>query len=438
MKTMRVLAVIVMVAGLAALAVAQSRDVRIDITSGQGRKIRLHCESLAPEGSKNAREYSVQADDVLAKDLDYSGVFAVTRSWVTGEQAQGVQGIVSGKWIVSGNQVKLQGEVSDFPARRPILVQSYRGAMSDWRSLVHQFADDIVLQFTGELGSAQTRFAFVGQIGRDKELYVMDYDGANLKALTKDRSLALSPAWSPEGSLLLFTSYRGGRGPQVFVIGSNGGRPFLISGRSGLQHQRVVLADGRSIACTLSQDGNSEIYTLNARGGSPHRVTNHRSIDTSPTWSPTGQEIAFTSDRSGTPEVYVMDAEGGNLRRLTYGVSYTDSPAWSPKGDRIAFVARTSAGFDIYVCRADGKDTRLVVSGGSNENPHWSPDGRHLLFSSDRGGSRALFVTDLDDRPARKIDTNGLPAFTPAWSPRLPNNRSAMNLESDHSEGGKR
>ena len=375
---------------------------------------------------------------MLAKDLDYSGVFAVTRSWVTGEQAQGVQGIVSGKWIVSGNQVKLQGEVSDFPARRPILVQSYRGAMSDWRSLVHQFADDIVLQFTGELGSAQTRFAFVGQIGRDKELYVMDYDGANLKALTKDRSLALSPAWSPEGSLLLFTSYRGGRGPQVFVIGSNGGRavPDLRAQRA--QHQRVVLAR-RTVDRVHAEPGRQlrDLHAERARRLA-HRVTNHRSIDTSPTWSPTGQEIAFTSDRSGTPEVYVMDAEGGNLRRLTYGVSYTDSPAWSPKGDRIAFVARTSAGFDIYVCRADGKDTRLVVSGGSNENPHWSPDGRHLLFSSDRGGSRALFVTDLDDRPARKIDTNGLPAFTPAWSPRLPNNRSAMNLESDHSEGGKR
>ena len=81
-------------------------------------------------------------------------------------------------------------------------------------------------------------------------------------------------------------------------------------------------------------------------------------------------------------------------------------------------MSRSSSGFDIYVCRADGRDTRLVVSGGSNENPRWSPDGRHLVFASNRDGRYGLYVTDLDDRPARRIDTGGKEAMSPAWSPR--------------------
>ena len=422
------LACLLLLLGSAAPGFAQQRDVRIDISSGQGRRIRVHCESLAAAGDKNAHETSVQADEVLAGDLETSAVFTVTRSWASGEQPFDVQAVVGGKWTANGNQIKLSGEVRDFPARRPILVKDYRGAARDWRSIVHQFADDIVLQFTGEPGVAQTRIAFVTQSGREKELCVMDVDGAGLTQLTRDRSIALSPAWSPDGSLVLFTSYRGGHGPQIFVNAAAGGRAYLVSGRPGLNTSASYSPDGRQVVCTLSQEGNPEIYLLDARGGSPRRLTDNRAIDTSPCWSPTGQEIAFTSDRSGNPQVYVMDREGGNVRRLTYEVDYTDSPAWSPKGDRIALVSRTGSGFDIYVCRADGTGARPVVTGKSNENPRWSPDGRHLVFASNRDGDYALYVTDLDDRPPRKLSTGGRTALSPAWSPRPASTRSAFNL----------
>jgi TolB protein len=399
-------------------APARGEDVRIDISTGQGRRVRIHCEPLETQGRRSPAVSSVEADEVLAADLDHSAVFTVTRSWVSGEQPFDVQAFVGGRWKVTGSQLTLTGEIRDFPARRPILVRDYRGPVQDWRRLVHRFADDVVQQFTGEPGVASTRVAFVVRQGRTKELWVMDADGARRTQLTRDQSIALSPAWAPDGSLILFTSYRGGKGPQIHVVPAAGGRSFLVSGRPGLNTSAAYSPDGREIACTLSHDGNPEIYLLDARGGSPRRLTNHRGIDTSPAWSPTGREIAFTSDRGGSPQVYLMDRDGGNVRRLTYEVSYTDSPSWSPKGDRIAFVSRTGSGFDIYVARADGSAARRVVSGGSNENPRWSADGRHLLFASNREGAYGLFVTDLDDRPPRRLDTGGMEAMSPAWSPR--------------------
>lgn len=413
-------------------------DVRIDIR-GAGRRIRIHCESLTGAGDRNARSWSVQADEVIARDLEWSGAFTVSRSWAAGGQPFDVQAVVGGRLTVTGSQVRLAGEVRDFPARRPILLKEYRGRLAEWRDLAHQFADDIVLQFTGEPGVSRTRIAFISPGGaRTKELFAMDFDGARLEQLTRDQSIALSPNWSPEGSLLLFTSYRGGTGPRIHVIQASGGKPFLVSGRSGNNTSAAYSPDGREIACTLSQDGNPEIYLLDARGGSPRRLTNLRAIDTSPSWSPTGREIAFTSDRGGAPQVYVMDRDGGNVRRLSYDVSYTDSPAWSPKGDRIAFVARTGNGFDIYVCRADGSDTHLIVSGGSNENPRWSPDGRHLVFASSREGSFGLYVTDLDNTPPRKLDTGGRVALSPAWSPRPATVGSVMNvMDGNLAPGGK-
>lgn len=416
----------------ASRAGAQDRDVRIDIAGG-GQKVRLHLEAFQVAGGPPD---PAAAQELLASDLEQSAVFIVSRGW-RGETPFDVQGIVSARWQVSGGALALGGQVTDAsPARLSILKRDYRGAPGDWRELVHAFADDIVLQFTGEAGIARTKIAFVAQLGRNRELYVMNLDGTGIHPLTGDRSIALSPAWSPDGSLLLFTSYRGGGGPRVWVINAPGGRPYIISGRPGSNISASYSPDGREIACSLSMDGNAEIYLLDARGGSPRRLTHNRAIDTSPSWSPTGREIAFTSDRGGTPQVYVMDRDGSNVRRLIYNVSYTDSPAWSPKGDRMAFVARDGNGFDIWVCRADGSDAHALVTGGLNENPKWSPDGRHLVFASDRNGAQGLFVTDLDGRPPRKLDTGSLRALSPAWSPRSASMASATNAGSMHSNPG--
>lgn len=405
---------------LAALAPAlvrgQAPDVRIEARRGGFARMPLRCEPL--QGATAGPAPSREADEVLAADLQASAVFQVERAWAPGNPGSAPQFVTSGRWTVSGAQVRLEGELRDFPGRRAILVQQYQGPASEWRRLLHRFSDDCVGQITGERGVADSRIAFIACQGRDKELWVMDADGHGARALTQDRSIAQSPSWSPEGSLLLFTSWRGGSGPQVWVMSPEQRRPFLVSGRAGLNTSAAYSPDGQRIACTLSQDGNAEIYSLDARGGSPQRLTNQRAIDTSPSWAPTGREIAFTSDRSGSPQVYVMDAQGGNVRRLTFDVDYTDSPAWSPKGDRIAFVTRVGGGFDIWVCRADGTGAEPVVTGGNNENPRWSADGRHLVFASNRDGAYGLWVSDLDGALPRKLGTGGRCAVSPAWSPR--------------------
>ncbi len=400
---------------------AQGGDVRIDVKSGAIARLPLRCEPLtgSPSGPAPVRA----ADDVLAADLQHSAVFQVDRQWATDPAATAPQFVTSGRWTVTGDRVRLEGELRDFPARRAILVQSYDGPVADWRRLLHRFSDDIVQQITGERGVADTRIAFVVCGGREKELWLMDADGHGARSLTADKSIAQSPAWSPEGSLLLFTSWRGGSGPQVWVMSPENRKPFLVSGRAGLNTSPCYSPDGQRVACTLSQDGNAEVYSLDARGGSPLRLTNHRSIDTSPTWAPTGREIAFTSDRSGTPQLYVMDADGSSMRRLTFDVDYTDSPAWSPKGDRIAFVTRVGGGFDLWTCRADGTGAAPVVTGGNNENPRWSADGRHLVFASNRDGGYGLWVTDLDGSLPRKLSTGGRCAVSPAWSPRRASGR---------------
>ena len=95
---------------------AQSpEEVRIDITSGM-RRIRIHCEALTPAGDRSPRVPSVQADEVLANDLDHSAVFTVSRGWVQGERPFDVQGVISGRCDSSSDSITCESHgASRFP-----------------------------------------------------------------------------------------------------------------------------------------------------------------------------------------------------------------------------------------------------------------------------------------------------------------------------------
>ena len=65
-------------------------EVRIDI-SGGSQRIPIRCESIQSAGDKEARSWALQAQEVLAHDLDWSAVFTVSRAWVPGEPGTDAQ-----------------------------------------------------------------------------------------------------------------------------------------------------------------------------------------------------------------------------------------------------------------------------------------------------------------------------------------------------------
>ena len=406
-------------------------EVRIDLEADAGRKIGILLEALTPAGDRAAsRPAAVGADPVLAADLANSTVFDVAKAWESGSSAAtGVQAVISGTLTVKGSSVTLSGRISDFPARRLIGKGEYRGATADIRRLVHQFADDVVLQLTGEAGIAQTQIAYVAKAARSGELWVVDVDGFGARPLTAFKSPITSPTWAPNRGEVVFSALRGA-GWNLYGAPLRGGSSRQLTRSGTLNIAPSYAPDGGSIAFVSNKDGNSEIYVAGADGSGARRLTSNRVIDTSPAWAPHGQQIAFASDRGGNVQVYVMDRDGANQHRLVNGLGYTDSPAWSPRGDRLAFVVRAGSGFDIYVAAADGSGARPLVTGGTNENPRWSPDGRQIVFSSNRGGGRGLWITDLRGRAIRKLAVPGAAATNPAWSPRPASVSSASTLGS--------
>ena len=85
--------------------------------------------------------------------------------------------------------------------------------------------------------------------------------------------------------------------------------------------------DGKQVAFTSTRDGHSQIYVMNADGTGLKRLSNSPFNEFSPTWSPDGKWIAFASTRNGQTSIYMMDTNGGNVTPLTKGPG--DHPTWS-------------------------------------------------------------------------------------------------------------
>ncbi|MGH8016534.1 MAG: Tol-Pal system beta propeller repeat protein TolB, partial [Candidatus Zixiibacteriota bacterium] len=286
----------------------------------------------------------------------------------------------------------------------------------EWREMAHMIANEVVKTLTGEKGIFLTKIAYIKKVGKSKEIFISDYDGANERQLTKNGSINLSPTFSPDGKEIYFTSYVE-TDPKLFKVSVASGRVTKITDFPGLAAAPAISTDGTKLACVLSKDGNSEIYELDMEGKVRKRLTKHTAIDTAPCWSPDGELLTFTSDRSGYPQVYIMDKNGENQRRLTYEGSYNDSPTWSARGDRVIFVSRTQSGrFDVASVDTSGFDYHAMTEVGMNENPHFAPDGKHIIFSSTRLGEPDIYTMDVTGRHQRRLTRQGS-CSNPVWGP---------------------
>jgi TolB protein len=371
--------------------------------------------------------------DIVAKDLDLSGLFRVIdrgayiedaqRSGVTAETIDfhdwstiGAQALVKGTVERDGEGLVVEARIFDVVEAKQIGGKRYRAGDDELRRVAHRFADEIMTILTGERGPFDSRIAFASRRrGRFKEIYAMSVDAGDLRPITRDGSISLAPSWSPDGRSLLYTSFLSGN-PSLFAIDLGGNRR-LVSSRRGLNLGGRWSPAGRAIAAALESGGATDIALLDPNGQLLHFVTKERGIDVSPSWSPDGKSIVFCSDRGGGPQIYVVDAAGGTPRRVTFEGSYNTSPAWSPKGDRIAYASRVGGRFQVYTVALGGGDVKKITgTRGDNEDPSWSPDGRYLVFSSTRDGASAIYMSDAAGTRQTRLTPSGGDDSSPAWS----------------------
>jgi TolB protein len=372
--------------------------------------------------------------ETLFRDLEMSGFFSMIDPKAYIEQGKGVEPgtfdfadwrilrtsvLVKTRMLPCEGQVCADAFVYDASGGTKVLARRFRAAPGQARYQGHEMANAILLAVTGQPGVFGARLVAVGSQSGNKEIYLLDLDGKGVAPVTKNGSVNLSPAWSPDARTISWTSYKKGQ-PDLYSKDLASGRVALLSNRKGVNISPAYGPDGKTLCMARTgPGGDSDLFLLDAATGAEiRRLTEGGGIDVSPNFSPDGRTIAFASERSGGSHIYLVDTGGGAPTRITFDGLFNTDPVFSPDGTKLAFVGRVEGGFDIYVVNRDGSGIVRITEGrGDNEDPAWSPDGRYLVFSSTRTGRSELWLSTADGRHQAKVTSTGgwfQPAFAPS------------------------
>lgn len=416
-------------------AYAEAKYDYIDITNPFIKKIPIAVPFFKVM-TENAEEMkrAGEAADLLSETLDFTGYFKIIdrgaflaspektgisetqinfRDWTT----IGAELLVTGGISITGDRVKMEMRLFDtFKAKR-LIGKNYTGGISDQRSMIRRFCNDVIYLLTGSQGIFDSKIAFVSTGTGKKEIYICDFDGYSPRRITQSNTISLSPAWSSDGIWLAYTSYSRGK-PDLFIKNLKEKRGAVVA-KPGLNITPAWVPGKFALAATLSFSGDPEIYMLTGAGKIIKRLTSRLGIDVSPSFSPDGQKMVFVSKRSGTPQLYILDLNSDQTERLTYQGKYNTTPSWSPRGDKIAYSSLNNGNFNIYIIGTDGENpTPLTQNAGDNESPTWSPDGSLIAFNSTREGlSRIYVMTSYGAEQRRLLSISG-EQTNPKWSPK--------------------
>jgi len=301
--------------------------------------------------------------------------------------------------------------------------------------------------------------AFASTREGSMDIYLMNRNGGAPKRLTTDSGDEY-PQTFRDNTHILFSAngmptqksiiFAGGSFPQVYEVGTNGGRPRLFSGLTMLnisinQRGDILYHDQKGYEDPYRKHHQSpitrDIWLL--KNGRYTRLTTFKGEDRNPVWAPDGTHLYYLSETDGTFNVYKRSADGAETTQLTHfkgnpvrfltvsnngtlcfgydGEIYTlrdggqpqrvnvsvvadrsdtelQRRNWtygaseikvSPTGKEIAFVLHG----DVYVTSVDYKTTKQITDTPEQErNIDFSPDGKSLVYASERGGLWQIYM----------------------------------------------
>ncbi len=164
-----------------------------------------------------------------------------------------------------------------------------------------------------------------GPYGDYGRIFVVNRDGTGLRQVSPevaatDYKFDDSPAWSPDGTQLVFS-----RSGDLFLISADG--TGLIS--TGVQGEQPAWSpDGTTIAYGSIGGGQDGVWAMNG-SFTPHRVTSQVN-DYMPRWSPDGNQIVFQRLEGGVFQLYKMSADGSGATKLSNVAKHESQASWSP------------------------------------------------------------------------------------------------------------
>ncbi len=167
------------------------------------------------------------------------------------------------------------------------------------------------------------RIYFTSSRDGNSEIYSAAMDGTDVRRLTNEPAIDVSPACVPNGKIA-FVSARHGT-PQIWMMDRDGRNPRRITFRGSHNQTPAVCPNPNKplLAFTGRDDGTLDIFTVNYATQEYTRVTQAQGMNKDPAWSPDCRILAFTSNRRGQAGVYLASPKGFNQHRVVEGEAET-------------------------------------------------------------------------------------------------------------------
>ena len=224
-----------------------------------------------------------------------------------------------------------------------LLVASLSGAQAPTQTLI-----DVVVHEGTSMSVAASPDGRMLAIDLQGSIWTMPASGGSATRITDVFNDARQPAWSPDGTAIVFFAYR---------------------------------------------DGGYDIWSVAPDGSNQRKLTWGAFDDREPAWSHDGTRLAFSSDR-GNPlgsdyNIWVLDVKTGALTQLTTSPADDFMPTWSPDDSRIAFASSREEGRGVWAVSVSGREeTRIASAAGRVDAPSWSPSGELLYHVTTDNQSR--------------------------------------------------
>lgn len=122
------------------------------------------------------------------------------------------------------------------------------------------------------------------------------------------------PALSPDGSKIVFAYDN-----DLWIVPSAGGTAYRVTGMQGRESEPRFSPDGKWLAFTGRQDGNSDIFVMPVNGGKVTQLTFSDASDVVSSWSWDSKTIYFTSNRFNRMNTYAVSITGGTPEQVFPG-----------------------------------------------------------------------------------------------------------------------
>jgi Tol biopolymer transport system component len=176
--------------------------------------------------------------------------------------------------------------------------------------------------------------------------------------------------------------------------------------------------DGTSILFLSFRSGTPEVWKSDRDGLNPVQLTNMKGPFVSwPSWSPDGRWIVFESGPAGNSDVYVITRDGGIPQRLTHSPENEVDASWSRNGRWIYFSSDRNGSREVWKTRfyadssASPEEPIQITKGGGWRNLE-SPDGKILYFTKQSGSLCSVPVDGGEERTV--LESIGMHSFVPA------------------------